>query len=400
MTWNEPGGGNKGDRDPWSGKGKGGQNQGPPDLDEVVKKLQEKLGNLLGGGGNSNSGGKPGDASGGGMPPGGPKVIAAVVIAAIGIILLMNSFYKIEAAERGVVLRFGAYNQVTDPGLNFKLPFIDEVYKVNIDQISSFNHKAQMLTKDENIIDVELTVQSKIQDPADYLFQDRNPQKTIQDATETAVRETIGKSGLDFILTEGRSSIAADIKERAQRLVDLYKTGLKITSINMQPAKPPEQVKSAFDDAIKAREDKERLENEAHAYANQIVPQARGAAARQVEAAKAYEEKVIAEAEGESSRFLAVLTEYEKAPEVTRERLYLETVEEVLSKTSKVMLDVKSGNSLMYLPLDKLIKSAGTSTTDPDAPKMTTDYGLSAPLQQQQPADTRLRDVNRGRRVR
>ncbi len=333
------------------------------------------------------------------MPPGGSAVITVVVIAAIGIILLMNSFYKIEAAERGVVLRFGAYSQVTDPGLNLKLPFIDEVYKVNIDQISSFNHKAQMLTKDENIIDVELTVQSKIQDPVDYLFQDRNPQKTIQDATETAVRETIGKSGLDFILTEGRSSIAADIKERAQKLIDLYKTGLKITSINMQPAKPPEQVKSAFDDAIKAREDKERLENEAHAYANQIVPQARGTAARQIQAAKAYEEKVIAEAEGESNRFLAVLTEYEKAPEVTRERLYLETIEEVLGKTSKVMLDVTSGNSLMYLPLDKLIKSAGTDAGKPAASPMTSNYGLTAPLQQQ-PADTRIRDVNRGRRVR
>ncbi len=394
MTWNEPGGGDKGDKDPWSGKGKGGQNQGPPDLDEVVKNLQEKLGNFLGGSGNSNSGG----GSGTGMPPGSPALITAVVIVAIGVILLMNSFYKIEAAERGVVLRFGAYYQVTDPGLNLKLPFIDEVYKVNIDQISSFNHKAQMLTKDENIIDVELTVQSKILDPADYLFQDRNPQKTIQDATETAVRETIGKSGLDFILTEGRSSIAADIKERAQRLIDLYKTGLKITSVNMQPAKPPEQVKSAFDDAIKAREDKERLENEAHAYANQIVPKARGAAARQIEAAKAYKEKVIAEAEGESNRFLAVLTEYEKAPEVTRERLYLETVEEVLGKTSKVMLDVKSGNSLMYLPLDKLIQSAGADTGSPALPK-TSNYGLTAPLQQQ-PADTRVRDVNRGRRVR
>ncbi len=395
MTWNEPGGGDKGNKDPWSGKG--GRNQGPPDLDEVVKKLQEKLGNFLGGsgGGNSSSGGE----SGGGLPPGGSAVITVVVIAAIGIILLMNSFYKIEAAERGVVLRFGAYSQVTDPGLNLKLPFIDEVYKVNIDQISSFNHKAQMLTKDENIIDVELTVQSKIQDPVDYLFQDRNPQKTIQDATETAVRETIGKSGLDFILTEGRSSIAADIKERAQKLIDLYKTGLKITSVNMQPAKPPEQVKSAFDDAIKAREDKERLENEAHAYANQIVPQARGTAARQIQAAKAYEEKVIAEAEGESDRFLAVLTEYEKAPEVTRERLYLETIEEVLGKTSKVMLDVTSGNSLMYLPLDKLIKSAGTDAGKPAASPMTSNYGLTAPLQQQ-PADTRIRDVNRGRRVR
>jgi len=394
MTWNEPGGGDKGDKDPWSGKGRGGGNQGPPDLDEVVKKLQEKLGSLFGGSGDSNKGA----GSGMGMPPGGVGAIAIVVLVGIVLILGANSFYKIEAAERGVVLRFGAYYQVTDPGLNFKLPLIDEVYKVNIDQISSFNHKAQMLTKDENIIDVELTVQSKIQDPADYLFQDRNPQKTIQDATETAVRETIGKSGLDFILTEGRSSIAADIKERAQKLINLYKTGLEITSINMQPAKPPEQVKSAFDDAIKAREDKERLENEAHAYANQVVPQARGTAARQVQAAKAYEEKVIAEAEGESSRFLAVLKEYEKAPEVTRERLYIETVEDVLSKTSKVMLDVKSGNSLMYLPLDKLIKPMGTDVGKPTLPT-SSNYGLTAPLQQQ-PAKTRVRDVNRGRRVR
>ncbi|MFC1602963.1 FtsH protease activity modulator HflK [Pseudomonadota bacterium] len=391
MTWNEPGG-DKGDKDPWSDKGKGGGNQGPPDLDEVVRKLQEKIGGIFGGGGKSTGG------SGKGMPPGGAGAIAVVVLAGIALILAANSFYKIEAAERGVVLRFGAYHQVTDPGLNFKIPLVDEVYKVNIDQISSFSHKAQMLTKDENIIDVELTVQSKIQDPADYLFQDRNPQKTIQDATETAVRETIGKSNLDFILTEGRSSIAADIKRRAQKLISVYKTGLEITSINMQPAKPPEQVKSAFDDAIKAREDKERLENEAHAYANQVVPQARGAAARQVQAAKAYEERVIAEAEGESSRFLAVLTEYEKAPEVTRERLYIETVEDVLSKTSKVMLDVKSGNSLMYLPLDKLIKSVGTDVENPASP-MSSDYGLTAPLQQQ-PADTRIRDANRGRRVR
>jgi len=388
MTWNEPGG-DKGDKDPWSDKNKGGGDQGPPDLDEVVRKLQEKLGGIFGGGGGSSSG------SGKGMPPGGVGAIAVVIFAGIALLLAANSFYKIEAAERGVVLRFGAYHQVTDPGLNFKLPLIDEVYKVNIDQISSFSHKAQMLTKDENIIDVELTVQSKIQDPADYLFQDRNPQKTIQDATETAVRETIGKSNLDFILTEGRSSIAADIKRRAQSLINTYKTGLEITSINMQPAKPPEQVKSAFDDAIKAREDKERLENEAEAYANQIVPKARGAAARQVQAAKAYEEKVIAEAEGESNRFLAVLTEYEKAPEVTRERLYLETVEEVLGKSSKVMLDVKSGNSLMYLPLDKLIKSTGANM-EGTAPQ--TNFGAVPSLQQ--PIETRLRDTNRGRRVR
>ncbi|VAX09360.1 HflK protein [hydrothermal vent metagenome] len=390
MAWNEPGGGGNGDKekDPWGNKGGGGK--GPPDLDEVVRKLQEKLGSILGGGKSKGSG-----SGGSGAPFGSAGAIGAIVIFAVVIGLALNSFYKVEAAERGIVLRFGAYKDITEPGLNFKFPLIDEVYKINVDQISSFNLKAQMLTRDENIIDIELTVQSRIQDPADYLFQDRNPQKTIQDATETAVRETIGKSDLDYILTEGRSSIAESIRSRAQKLINAYRTGLEITSVNMQPAKPPEQVKSAFDDAIKAREDKERLENEAEAYANQIVPKARGAAARQVEAAKAYQEQVIAEAEGESSRFLAVLAEYEKAPEVTRERLYLETVEEVLSNTSKVILDVKSGNSLMYLPLDKLIRppvGAGEDTVQE------ADYGSTTPLNK--PGAANMRDVNRGRRVR
>jgi membrane protease subunit HflK len=217
-----------------------------------------------------------------------------------------------------------------------------------------------MLTRDENIVDIELTVQSKVQDPADFLFQDQDPEKTMRDATETAVRETIGKSDLDFILTEGRGSIADNIKKGVQELINTYRSGLEITSVNTQPAKPPEQVKSAFDDAIKAREDKERLENKAQAYANDVVPKARGAAARLVEDAKAHREKVLAEAEGETSRFLAVLAEYEKAPEVTRERLYLDAVESVLGNVNKVMLDVEGGNSLMYLPLDKLIESSGT----------------------------------------
>lgn len=353
MAWNEPGGGNK---DPWSGKG---PEQGPPDLDEVVRKLQERLGGLFGGKGRrgpgkpDGAGGSPGSGGSGGGIGGNAVMLGAAVLF---VIWLASGIYIVGPAERGVVLRFGAYTKITDPGPHWRIPYpIDEVRKVNVDEISSFTHKAAMLTKDENIVDVELTVQSRIQDAADFLFQDQFPEKTLRDATETVVRKTIGGSRLDFILTEGRSAVATTIRERAQGLINQYKTGLEITSVNMQPAKPPEQVKEAFDDAIKAREDKERLENKAEAYANEILPQARGEAARVQADAKAYRDKVVAGAEGETSRFLAILKEYEKAPQVTRERLYLETMEQVLGGSNKVLMDVKEGNSLMYLPLDQLI---------------------------------------------
>lgn len=385
MAWNEPGGDNK---DPWSGKG---GNQGPPDLDEVVKKMQEKLGGLFGGRKGPRSVGP-----GGSVPVQGPKNIKGMALIAgaiVVLLLLIKSFYTVDPAERGVVMRFGAFKDITQPGPHFLVPFIDQVIKVDVDQISSFSHKAQMLTKDENIVDIELTVQSRIQDAADYLFQDQNPEKTIHDATETAVRETIGKSKLDFILTEGRGSIAGGIKSRAQELINNYRSGLEVTSINMQPAKPPEAVKSAFDDAIKAREDKARLENQAQAYANEVVPKARGAGARRVEAAKAYRDKVIAESEGETSRFLAVLAEFEKAPQVTRQRLYLDAVEEVLGRSNKVILDVKEGNSLMYLPIDKLIDGAQG--------KPSADSTQSVPETEEIPVQqSRRDDVSRGRRVR
>ncbi len=347
MAWNEPGGNGK---DPWSGKG---GDQGPPDLDEVVKKLQEKFGGLFGGGKPSR-----GESSiGGGSGPGAKSIGFIVAIALL--VWLASGIYIIDAPERGVVLRFGAYHQTTEPGPHWHIPFpVERVIPVNVDQITSFRHKAQMLTRDENIVDVELTIQSRIQDASDYLFQDRDPNKTMRDATETAVREIIGKSDLDFILTQGRSAIAEQIKGGAQSLIDAYKTGLIITSVNMQPAKPPEQVKSAFDDAIKAREDKERLENQAEAYANEIVPKARGEAARLLADASAYKDRVIAEAQGDTSRFLAVLKEYQLEPKVTRERLYIDAIESMLSQTSKVMLDTQGGNSLMYLPLDKLIQNA------------------------------------------
>jgi membrane protease subunit HflK len=377
MAWNEPGG----DKDPWGGNGK---DQGPPDLDEVVKKLNDKMGGLFGGGRKSG---------GGAGADGGPSSAGIGLVAVIGFLVwLASGIYIIEPAQRGVILRFGAFQDTTDPGPHWHLPFpIETVKKFNVDEISSFRHQALMLTADENIVDIELTVQSKIQDATDYWFQDQSPDKTMRDATETAVRETIGKNKLDFILTEGRSAIADRIKIRVQELINDYRTGIEIIGINMQPAKPPEQVKSAFDDAIKAREDKEKKENKAQAYSNEVIPVARGNAARKLADANAYKERVIAEAEGEASRFLAVLTEYEKAPEVTRQRLYLDTIENVLGKTNKVMLDTDEGNSLMYLPLDKLIQQ-GTTLPKAVVPQSSSSSSRSSGQSQ--------REVTRGRRVR
>jgi membrane protease subunit HflK len=388
MAWNEPGGGNK---DPWGGNQ---GNQGPPDLDEIVRKLQERVSGLLGGK-RGGAGGGPG--GGGGRGDLSTKTIG-VILAVVLIGWLFTGIYIVAPAERGVVMRFGAYTKMTEPGPHWHIPWpIETVQIVNVDEISSFTHKAAMLTQDENIVDVELTVQSRIQDAANYLFQDQTPEKTLRDATETVVRKTIGGSKLDFILTEGRSAVAAMIQQRVQSLMDEYKTGLLVTSVNMQPAKPPEQVKEAFDDAIKAREDKERLENKAEAYANEIVPQARGEAARVVADAKAYRDRVIASAEGETSRFTAVLSEYAKAPDVTRERLYLETMEEVLGRSNKVLVDVPQGNSLMYLPLDRMMRQDSA----PPAPRTSMLDGVSnGSADDMRTTSTRMRDTSRERRVR
>ena len=393
MAWNEPGGGK---RDPWSG---GDGNQGPPDLDEVVRKLQDKLGGLFGGrrsprGGNGGNGG--GGGGGGGPTAGGLGARGIGIAAGIAFVVwLASGIYIIEPAERGVELRFGAYSDITQPGPHWHFPYpIESVEKVNVDEVSRFRHKASMLTRDENIVDIELEVQSRIQDPADYLFQDSSPQKTLRDATETAVREVIGRSDLEFILTQGRGAIATRIQELVQDLVDQYRTGLKVTNVNMLPAKPPEQVKSAFDDAIKAREDKERIENQAQAYANEVVPVARGEAAREVENAKAYTARVVSEATGESERFIALLREYERAPEVTRQRLYLETVENVMSHSSKVVLDVEGGSNLTYLPLDQIIQRQAPRRQPP--PTGMTDSSQQAT----QPESTLTREVDRSRRGR
>ena len=366
MAWNEPGGG---DRDPWN---KGGE-KGPPDLDEVVRKLQDKMGGLFGGKrrGGGSGGGDAGD-QGGGPSSASKKGIGIIIGLIVVAVLAMESFYIIQPAERGVIKRFGAYHIVTAPGPHLKLPFIDTVDVVNVDQVNKFQHRAQMLTKDENIVDITLEVQFRIQDAADFLFQDADPGGTIHGAMESSLREVVGKSRLDDIITENRSAIAVAAQQGTQALLDLYRTGLIVTNVNIQRAEAPEQVAEAFADAIRAREDKERLQNQAQTYANDVVPRARGEAARLVEDAKGYKARVTAEADGESQRFLALLREYEKAPQVTRERLYLETMQDVLSNTGKVLLDVKEGSNLTYLPLDRMIQPSTREKEfqAPDSPRI------------------------------
>ena len=282
-------------------------------------------------------------------------VIAVVLVIAAAI----DSFFIIQPAERGVIQRFGAFHTVVGPGPHLKLPLIDTYTAVNVDQVNEFVHRAQMLPKDENIVDVTVKVQFRILDAADFLFQDADPGQTIHGSMESTLREVIGKSNLDEIITENRGGISLAVQSGTQELLDLYRTGLTVTNINIQDAQPPEAVRDAFADAIKAREDNVRLQNQAQAYANDVVPRARGAAARLIEDAKAYRVRVIAEADGESQRFLALMSEYQKAPEVTRQRLYLETMQEVLRNSGKVLLDVKEGNNLTYLPLDRIMQPLG-----------------------------------------
>ena len=343
MAWNEPGGGKK---DPWGGRG---NQDGPPDLDEIARKMRERMSGFFG-----KKGGK-----GGGSMPISFSLIGVLALAA----WVLSGIYIIDPAERGVVLRLGEFNSITTPGPHWYMRGIDTVDKVNVDQLRTISHRARMLTKDENIIQVELAVQYQVRDAKEYLFEVRDPDYTLQEATESALREVIGAINMDDFLSGGRGAIMQQTQTLTQEILDRYKTGLIITSVNLQDPQPPEEVQGAFEDAIKAQEDEVRYRNQAEAFALDILPKARGDAIRLTEAANAYREQVIAKAEGESSRFLQTLAEYERAPEVTRSRLYLETMETVLANTSKVLMQVKDGNSLMYLPLDKLMQNTGGSRT-------------------------------------
>lgn len=353
MAWNEPPQ-NKGD-DPWGNRG----GDGPPDLDEIIRKMQQGFGGLFGKKSSGASGGKKGGR-------GGFAFSWLAVALVLSVVVLIDITYLIDQQERGVVMRFGRYESTLQPGLNFVFPTpIDRVITLNVGQVRSITHKASMLTQDENIVDVEVAVQWRINEPADYIFNVRDPAMTLRQVTESAVRAVIGQSRLDYVLTEGRSEIAQQQQQLMQKiLVDDYRAGILIVTVEMQPAKPPEDVKAAFDDAIKAREDEQRLVNEAEAYRNDILPKARGGAARVMEEANAYKASVTAKSEGDAARFEKLLTEYEQAPEITRKRLYLESIESVLSNTNKVLLDAEGGNSLMYLPLDRLMQSRSVSASE------------------------------------
>lgn len=355
MAWNEPGG--SGDKDPWGGRS---DEQGPPDLDEVVRKLQNKLGGLFGGkGGSGGNGSAPG---GGGVGFGGISTIVIVAMLVWG----LSGIYIIEEGTRGVVTQFGAYQETTMPGPHWYPRFIQRVEKVNVENVRSIElgvrtEESLMLTQDENIVDVKFAIQYQVSDARDYLFNVSEPDETMRQAMESAVREIIGKSEMDFVITGGRSEVVSRSQQLIQEILDQYKTGLVVSQLTMQDAQAPQQVQDAFADAVKAREDEQRLKNEAEAYSNDILPKARGSAARLLEEASAYKEQVIAEAEGETSRFLSILKEYRKAPAVTRKRLYIDTMESVLHKSSKVVVDTKGNNNLLYLPLDKLMQRSDSS---------------------------------------
>ncbi len=350
MAWNEPGGGNNKPKDPW-----GGGDQGPPDLDEALKKLQEKLGGLFGGRGAKSGGGSGG--RGRGVSAGLLGVIALIALVVWGLMGL----YQVDEQERAVVLRFGKYQETLQPGLQWNPPLIDEVIQVNTTRVRDVTFREIMLTQDENIVEVHMSVQYVIVDPTSFVLKVRDPEDSLQHAAQSALRHVVGDSRMDSVLTEGRAQIGTDVQVRLQRYTDMYETGIRVVKVNIDESKPPGQVQAAFDDVIKAREDEERLKNEAQAYANGIVPEARGRAQRVLEEAGAYREQVVASAEGEAERFNALLAEYSKAPEVTRERLYLEAVQDVFSNTNKVMVDVEGGNNVMYLPLDKMTSSSGAA---------------------------------------
>ena len=345
MAWNEPGG-NPGKRNPW---GSNKPEQGPPDLDEVIRNLQRRLSALFGGG--------TGGRSTGGSAPGRGFGLGTILLA-LATIWAFTGLYRVDAAERGIILRFGRHVDTTLPGLHWHMPWpIETKQIVNTAVIDSFTEQTRMLTSDENLVDINMEVQYRRANALDFAFNVFKPEDTLKEVSESAIREVIGRSKLDSVLESGRLDIVTRTKELVQRTLDAYKTGLEVTAVNLQDVRVPNEVAPAQADAIKAREDRDRLSLAAQAYTNDLIPRARGNAARQVQDAQAYKSKKVANAEGEADRFSKLLSEYERAPGVTRERLYIETIERVLKSSRKVFLDTKGdGSNLVYLPIDKLLE--------------------------------------------
>ncbi len=388
MAWNDPQWGNRDNR----------KNSGPPDLDEIWRKFNQKLNGMFG-----NKSGGGGDET----PSGGGNLIGLLILLAV-LVWVASGFYIVDTGQRGVVLRFGKYVETTEPGPRWHLPWpIESREIVNIDQVrtveigyrnnvrSKVLKESLMLTDDENIIDLQFAVQYILKDPEEYLFVNRKPEDTVLQVAETAMREIVGKNKMDFVLYEGRADIAARAKVLMQQILDRYKTGISVSQVTLQNIQPPEQVQAAFDDAVKAGQDRERLKNEAEAYANDVVPRARGLASRLKEESEGYRQAVIANAEGEASRFSQILAEYQKAPQVTRQRMYLDTMQTVMNNTSKVVVDQKGGNSLLYLPLDKLQQIVNQPYAG--APEVLTQPPTSAPALTPSTTDPRSRDAFRSR---
>jgi len=373
MSLNDPQWGNRGGNDGDKSGGPRRPNDGPPDLEELWREFNRKLSGIFGkkGGGGDNGGG-----DGPRMPQFdlSPRFLGGGVSLILGLVAVVwaaSGFYIVDASQRGIVLQFGSYKEATEPGLRWRLPYpiqshelvnLTGVRTIEIGYRGSERNKvlkeALMLTDDENIVNIQFAVQYILKDPVEYLFNNRNPDEAVMGAAETAVREIVGKSKMDFVLYEGREQIATQAAKLMQDILDRYKSGILISKVTMQNAQPPEQVQSAFDDAVKAGQDRERQKNEGQAYANDVIPKAKGTAARLMEEANGHRQRVIATAEGDASRFKQVQTEYAKAPEVTRQRMYLETMQQVYSNTSKVMVDAKGQGNLLYLPLDKLMQAS------------------------------------------
>jgi membrane protease subunit HflK len=343
MAWNEPGGG----KDPWGNRG----DQGPPDLNEAFKKLQAQLSGIFGGG------------SGGGGGAGGLNLrMFGFILVGLAVVYGFLGLYQVDQGERGVVFRFGAVQEnVVMPGLHWNPPLIDVVEKVNVTRVNSHSHQALMLTEDENIVDVALTVQYVVSDPIAYLVNVRAPRSSLTQATESALRHVVGSSVMDDVITAGREAIAVEVQERLQAYLANYGTGIRLDKVNIDRSAPPNQVADAFNDVQKAKEDEQRFINEANAYAESVIPEARGEAQQIIEQANAYRDRVVARAEGEADRFNKLLAEYQRATEVTRDRLYIDAMETVLGNTTKVMVAVEGGNNIMYLPLDRLVQQGGST---------------------------------------
>lgn len=371
MAWNEPGNNND-NKDPWGNRG----NDGPPDLDEVIKNMQRKLGGIFGGNSSSSN---DNDSSGGGS-----SIALILMILVAFVVWLLSGIYIVQPAERGVEMRFGAYTETTQPGPHWHLPYpIETVEKVDVARVRTVNigfgqtggsvaTEALMLTKDENIIELKVEVQFHVENAADYLFNVVNPDLTLRQMTESAVREIVGKTTMDEVFRTGRAAMASQAEVKLQELLADFGTGLVVTTFNMPDIQPPPQVQEAFSDVVKAGADKESKINEAFAYARDIVPRARGKATRIGEEAEAYKSQVVARARGETSHFTQVLKEYEKAPSITKERMFLDTMESVYSQSQKVLVDVsKDSNNVLYLPLDRLGKTTSLPPTRIDLGSLT-----------------------------